>query len=153
MENWFIEIDEQGNPVGHPYLEENLVDVYKEGIPSKFQPFNRMPMPVPNVFQTIGDVPSYEKINGIWQDVWPLILNSDEKIAQTKTEIDQLVSDIKTDRIAKVNILIANLETTDAQKAAYNNYLAQLQAYTVTDYLNWEVHKIPKLDSNGNIIS
>jgi len=153
MENWFIEIDEQGNPVGHPYLEENLVDVYKEGIPSKFQPFNRMPMPVPNVFQTIGDVPSYEKINGIWQDVWPLILNSDEKIAQTKTEIDQLVSDIKTDRIAKVNILIANLETTDAQKAAYNNYLAQLQAYTVTDYLNWEVPKIPKLDSNGNIIS
>lgn len=153
MSNWYIQVDEQGNTVNHPLMEENLIDIYPNGIPAQYQPFIRIPIPTPNVFQTVGNVPSYGKINGVWQDVWPLISDSDEKITQTKLEIDQLVSNIKTDRIAKVNALIINSSTTDAQKFAYNNYLAQLQDYTVTDYLNWEVPKIPKLDSNGNIIS
>jgi len=153
MSNWYIQVDEQGNTINHPLMEENLIDIYPNGIPAQYQPFIRIPIPTPNVFQTVGNVPSYEKINGVWQDVWPLISDLDEKITQTKLEIDQLVSNIKTDRIAKVNALIINSSTTDAQKFAYNNYLAQLQDYTVTDYLNWEVPKIPKLDSNGNIIS
>jgi len=152
MENWFIEIDEQGNPVGHPYLEENLADVYKEGIPSKFQPFNRMPMPTLNIFQNVGNVPSYEKINGVWQDVWPITSKTDEEIAQVKANIDEYVINVKTLRTDKVNTLIAASSTTDAQKIVYDNYLAQLQAYTVTDYTNFEVPKVPKLDSNGNII-
>jgi hypothetical protein len=153
MSNWYIQIDEQGNPVNHPLLEENLIDIYPNGIPSQYQTFNRMPVPTLNVFQNAGHPPTYEKINGVWQDVWPVTFKTDEEINLIKANIDQSVADIKTARTSKVNTLIADPITTDAQKIAYNNYLAQLQDYTVTDYLNWEVPKIPKLDSNGNIIS
>lgn len=153
MSNWYIQIDEQGNPVNHPMLEENLIDIYPNGIPKKYQPFMRIPTPIPNVFQMVGDAPSYEKINDIWQDVWPLIQKSTEEVAGIKAQIDQIILNIKTERVAKVNGLIADNSTTEAQKIAYNNYLAQLRIYTVTDYLNWEVPKIPKLDLNGNIIS
>ena len=153
MSNWYIQIDEQGNPVNHPMLEENLIDIYPNGIPEKYQPFMRIPTPVPNVFQMVGDASSYEKINDIWQDVWPLIQKSTEEVAGIKAQIDQIILNIKTERVAKVNGLIADNSTTEAQKIVYNNYLAQLRIYTVTDYLNWEVPKIPKLDLNGNIIS
>ena len=153
MSNWYIQIDDQGNPVNHPMLEENFIDIYPNGIPNQYHPFVRMPMPIPNLFQIVREVPLYGKIDNVWQDIWPLIEKSAEEIVKTKAQIDQIVLNIKTEWIAKVNILLADSSITEAQKTTYNNYLAQLRDYTVTDYLNWEVPKIPKLDSNGNIIS
>ena len=150
----YIKVDENGNAVGHPYLAENLRDHFPNGIPQdQYQTFLRIEKPVPNIFQNVSDAPTYQKINDIWQDVWEITSKSDDEIRQIKTNIDQKVTEIKTIRIDKVNGFIADPATTDAQKTAYNNYLAQLRVYTVTDYLNWEVPKIPKLDSNGNIIS
>ena len=150
----YIKVDENGNAVGHPYLAENLRDHFPNGMPQdQYQTFLRIEKPVPNIFQNISDAPTYQKINDIWQDVWPLIQKSTEEVAGIKAQIDQIILNIKTERVAKVNSLIADNFTTEAQKTAYNNYLAQLQAYTVIDYLNWEVPKIPKLDLNGNIIS
>jgi len=153
MSNWYIQIDEEGNPVNHPMLEENLIDIFPNGIPEKYQPFNRTSIPIPNTFENVSFEPIYQKIDNIWQDVWLITAKPDDEISAIKANIDQVIADIKTTRTSKVNTLIADLSTTDAQKMAYNNYLAQLQDYTVTDYLNWEVPKIPKLDSNGNIIS
>ena len=150
----YIKVDENGNAVGHPYLAENLRDHFPNGMPQdQYQTFLRIEKPVPNIFQNISDAPTYQKINDIWQDVWEITSKSDDEISQIKINIDQKVTEIKTIRIDKVNGLIADPATTDAQKPAYNNYLAQLQDYTVVDYLNWEVPKIPKLDLNGNIIS
>jgi hypothetical protein len=148
----YIKIDEQGNPIGHPYLVENLRDNYPNGIPEEYQPFIRIEQPIPNIFQNVSNQPIYQKINDVWQDVWEITPKTDDEITQIKANIDQIVFNIKTIRTDKVNALIADPSTTDAQKTAYNNYLAQLQGYTVTDYLNWKVPKIPKLDSNGNII-
>jgi hypothetical protein len=153
MSNWYLQIDEQGNPVNHPMLEENLVDIFKDGIPAQYHPFKRVDVPTPNIFQNVGNVPSYQKIDNVWQDVWPIVSKADEEIAQIKENINQEISYIKTIYIGQVNLKLADPSTTDAQKVAYNNYLAQLQDYAVTDYLNWKVPKIPTLDLNGNILS
>jgi hypothetical protein len=65
----FIEIDGQGNPINHPLLAENLRTNYPEGIPNKYQPFKRIQKPE-NYFGHIDDFSTYQKIDGIWQDVW-----------------------------------------------------------------------------------
>jgi hypothetical protein len=65
----YIEIDDQGNPVNHPLLAENLRTNHPEGIPNKYQPFKRVPMP-DNYTGNREDWSIYQKIDGIWQDVW-----------------------------------------------------------------------------------
>jgi len=65
----YIEIDEQGNPVNHPLLEENLQLNHPDGIPAKYQLFTRVPRPN-NYTGDVNDFPIYQKIDGIWQDVW-----------------------------------------------------------------------------------
>jgi hypothetical protein len=65
----YIEIDEQGNPVNHPLLAENLHANYPDEIPAKYQPFTRVPKP-DNYTGDINDFPTYQKIDGIWQDFW-----------------------------------------------------------------------------------
>ena len=65
----YIEIDNQNNPINHPLLEENLLANHPEGIPDKYQPFKRVPKPE-NYTGNIDDFSTYQKIDGIWQDVW-----------------------------------------------------------------------------------
>jgi hypothetical protein len=150
----YIKVDENGNAIGNPYLPENLRDHFPDGVPQdQYQSFIRIERPEPGIFENVSETSTYQKVNGIWQDVWEITSKTNDEIAQIKTNIDQMVFSTKAMRIDKVNGFIADPATTNAQKMAYNNYLAQLQDYTVTDYLNWEVPKIPKLDSNGNIIS
>ena len=66
---FYIEVDEQGNPVNHPLLAENLHLNYPDDIPDKYQPFNRIPKPS-DYTGNINDLSIYKKIDGIWQDVW-----------------------------------------------------------------------------------
>ena len=65
----YIEIDEQGKPVNHPLLAENLRLNHPNGIPSKYQPFTRVQKP-DNYTGGVDDFPIYQKIDGVWQDVW-----------------------------------------------------------------------------------
>jgi hypothetical protein len=65
----FIEVDENGNAVNHPLLGDNLRLSYPDGIPNKYQPFTRIPRP-DNYSGGPDDFPSYQKVNGVWQDVW-----------------------------------------------------------------------------------
>ena len=65
----YIEIDEQGNPVNHPLLAENLRNNHPEGIPKKYQTFKRVPKPTDYAGDP-NDFPTYQKIDGVWQDVW-----------------------------------------------------------------------------------
>lgn len=151
--NFYIKVDESGNAVGHPYLVENLKDHFPNGIPEeKYQPFVRVSRPIPGVFENINDQPTYQKIDGIWQDVWDITLKTDVEINAIKANIDEQFAFVKNLRIEKVNALLADLSTTDAQKNVYNNYLAQIQTFTIKDYNNWSVPTVPKLDHNGNII-
>lgn len=65
----YIQIDEQGNPVEHPLLADNLRANYPGGIPDKYQPFKRVSKPI-GYTGDVNDFPKYQKIDGIWQDVW-----------------------------------------------------------------------------------
>ena len=67
--NLFIKI-ENDNPVGHPALEDNLIQAFGT-IPSEWKSFIRVPCPDIGVYQILeSDIPSYQKIDNMWTDVW-----------------------------------------------------------------------------------
>lgn len=67
--NLFIKI-ENDSPVGHPALEDNLIQAFGV-IPNEWESFIRVPHPNIGVYQVLeSDSPVYQKVNGIWTDVW-----------------------------------------------------------------------------------
>lgn len=78
--NLYIQI-ENGVPINHPALEENLLGAFGE-IPSNWEPFVRVPKPIPPLYKTFDDPEvEYAKVDGVWADVWHLRdMTPEEKI-------------------------------------------------------------------------
>jgi len=76
----YIEI-ENGAPKNHPALEQNLLDAYGE-IPTGWEPFLRVEKPKPPLYSVHDGEPAvYEKVDGVWQDVWRFRdMTSEEKL-------------------------------------------------------------------------
>ena len=67
--NLYIEI-ENGQTKNHPALEHNLIESFGV-IPENWEPFIRIEKPTLDTFQIlVSEQTSYEKINGVWTDVW-----------------------------------------------------------------------------------
>lgn len=64
----YIQI-ENGQPINHPAFEDNLMQAFHQ-IPAHWEEFVRIERPVPGVYQVVSDAPTYEKVNGVWTDVW-----------------------------------------------------------------------------------
>ena len=77
--NLFIQI-ENNQPINHPALEDNLIQAFGS-VPDHWEQFIRIERPVPGIYEILeSDQPIYEKVDGIWTDVWSLR-------PMTKTEI------------------------------------------------------------------
>lgn len=90
--NLYIEI-ENGIAKNHPAFEDNLVQAFGS-VPEHWETFVRVERPVPNIYQILeSDVPVYEKVNGVWTDVWSLRdMTAEEKSAKQQAVIDELNS-------------------------------------------------------------
>jgi len=67
-----IEVDANGNTVNHPAFEDNLIQAFNT-IPTHWEPFVRVPRPDVGIYQVLdSDQPTYQKVNGVWTDVWAL---------------------------------------------------------------------------------
>ena len=61
---------ENGQTVNHPALEDNLLQAFGQ-IPSNWEQFARVERPVLGVYEVLdSDQPIYQKIDGVWTDVW-----------------------------------------------------------------------------------
>lgn len=80
--NLYIQI-ENGQPVNHPAFEDNLMQAFGS-IPTHWEPFNRIERPVPGVYEVLeSEMPTYEKVDGVWADVWSLrAMTANEKTAK-----------------------------------------------------------------------
>jgi hypothetical protein len=87
--NLYIETDSNGNPINHPAFEDNLLEVFG-GIPEHWESFIRLEMPKPSVYQVlVSQDPTYQKINGVWTDVWALRdMTDSEKAAKQQAVKD-----------------------------------------------------------------
>lgn len=67
--NLYIEIENE-QPKNHPAFEDNLLQAFGE-IPDHWEPFVRVELPVPGMYQTVDLQNSfYAKVDGVWKDVW-----------------------------------------------------------------------------------
>ena len=68
--NLYIETDVDGNPINHPAYEDNLIEAFGE-IPPHWETFVRVVKPIIGVYQKFNKPEfTYQKIDGIWTDVW-----------------------------------------------------------------------------------
>lgn len=86
--NLYIQV-ENGQTVNHPAYENNLLQAFG-AVPAHWQPFIRVERPVPSVYEVLeSDEPTYQKVNGVWTDVWALRPMTDaEKAAKQQATID-----------------------------------------------------------------
>jgi hypothetical protein len=76
--NLYIETN-NGQVINHPALEQNLLEAFGS-IPNNWEPFTRVERPLPGVYEVLEDgLPTYQKINDVWTDVWPLRPMTDEE--------------------------------------------------------------------------
>jgi len=80
---------ENGQPINHPALEENLLQAFG-AVPSNWEPFVRVASPVLGEYETFDDPHVvYEKVDGVWTDVHQVIkISAAEKAAVKQREID-----------------------------------------------------------------
>lgn len=84
--NLYIET-ENGATKNHPAFEDNLIQAF-ESVPSNWEKFIRVERPIPSPYQTMNDEPTYEKVDGVWSDVWSLRdMTAEEKSAKQQTVI------------------------------------------------------------------
>ncbi|CAB4122500.1 hypothetical protein UFOVP35_25 [uncultured Caudovirales phage] len=87
----YIEI-ENGLPKNHPAFEENLLQAFP-AIPLTWEKFVRVERPIfTNVGYkvVVGDNPTYEKVDGVWTDVWALRdMTAEEKAAKQQKVKDR----------------------------------------------------------------
>jgi hypothetical protein len=84
--NLYIEI-ENGVTKNHPAFMDNLIQAFGF-IPAHWEQFIRIERPVLGVYELmIATEPTYEKVNGVWVDVW----HKREMTAEEKTAKQQAV--------------------------------------------------------------
>lgn len=67
--NLFIEV-ENGITKNHPAFEDNLVEAFGS-VPQQWESFIRVEPPILGVYELmISEQATYEKVNGVWSDVW-----------------------------------------------------------------------------------
>lgn len=92
--NLYIKV-ENGQPIEHPAVEENLFQAFPDGIPSNWEPFNHIAPPALGEYEVFADPHVvYQKVDGVWTDVYQIIqMTAEEKTAKDKAnkqlEIDR----------------------------------------------------------------
>lgn len=86
--NLYIEI-ENGQPKNHPAFEDNLIEAFGS-VPTHWEAFVRVEQPTSDMYQILeSDQAVYEKVNGVWTDVWLLRdMTPEEKSAKQQAVID-----------------------------------------------------------------
>jgi hypothetical protein len=95
----FIQI-EDGQTVNHPAFENNLIQAFG-AVPDHWERFVRVERPIPGVYEILeSDQPVYQKVDGVWTDVWSLRPMTEDEIAKQKMlETEFSVEDVKPEAL------------------------------------------------------
>jgi hypothetical protein len=132
----YIEV-ENGNAIQHPAFEDNLNQAFPEGIPDRFEPFERIGSQMPvGTFQK--SVVAYVKNeNGVWNDVWSIEqMSEDEK----QIKINQITENVNRVAMANENyassmILKCTAEADLNGVNAWNNCLNEYKSWKLMSVL------------------
>lgn len=84
---------ENGITKNHPAFEENLLQAFGS-IPEHWEPFVRVERPIPTMYQVLeSETPTYQKVNGVWTDVWSIREMTEQEKEVAKQAAIKLVKD------------------------------------------------------------
>ncbi|NBU72775.1 MAG: hypothetical protein EBS53_15255 [Bacteroidetes bacterium] len=84
--NLYIEIID-GQTINHPAFEDNLLNAFGS-IPAHWEPFVRVERPTLGVYDVLeSNEPTYEKVNGVWTDVWSIRAMTNVEKAAKQQEV------------------------------------------------------------------
>ena len=87
--NLYIETN-NGQTINHPAFEDNLIQAFG-AVPDHWEQFIRVERPNPGVYEVLeSDEPTYQKVDGVWTDVWSLRPMTEAEIAAKQ----QVVKDV-----------------------------------------------------------
>lgn len=82
----FIQV-ENGQTVNHPALKDNLIQAFQR-VPENWEPFERVLRPEIGPYQILeSETPTYQKIDGVWKDVWAVRDMTDAEKAAKQQEV------------------------------------------------------------------
>jgi len=149
----YIEV-ENGNAIQHPAFEDNLNQAFPEGIPNRFEPFERIGSELPvDTFQK--SVCTYVKNeNGIWNDVWSVVDMTDEekqvKIDEIKLNVNKRFQD--NFRLAQVMVLRCTADSDLNGVNVWNNYINICKLWNLESVLPTTppIPRLPIRNESGN---
>jgi hypothetical protein len=150
----FIQIRD-GQPYEHPIFAENFQQAFPHidtnNLPPEFARFERIPQPAPGVYEVV-EGPVYQWVDGMVSDVWTVRPMTD---AEREVKTQQLIDGAYSMRDFFKTVAQQKIDeaTTDQARQVWTDYLAQLDAYTVTDPVNPQVPMPPRIDKDGNVLT
>jgi len=142
---------ENGQPIDHPVLEENLIQAFG-GIPSNYEPFNRLPPPVLKRFEVYDDAaPLYGKDGDTWKDLWPIRPMSEEEV---KTLTDARRNRLKLIVAEAIETAEKDIAAADNQEFidALNEFLTTIKAINLDNPFEVKLPPPPRLGKNGAVM-
>lgn len=94
----YIQIDENGNTVNHPILEDNFrqafPDIDVDNLPTHFARFERVEEPFLGIYEILDpEEPTYEMVDGVYKDIWHVRnMTQEEKLAKQQKIKDNWAS-------------------------------------------------------------
>jgi len=138
----FIKV-ENGQAVDHPAVPDNLIMAFGE-IPSNWEPFIRVECTLkPNTFEYIQT--TYEKIDGIWQNVNVIAdMNDEQKVIRTQAIFEE--SNIVIQMLKDSTINLMNQTKNSNNIISLQNYMNSLNTWSFVDPENLNYPKFPILE-------
>lgn len=123
-----------GQTVGNPAIESNLLQAFPDGIPAEFEPFERI-QNTEKVKFTQKAVVSYVKNEaGVWYDSWSIVDLTEEELTEKTTRVTTLINNElnfrKTRCLEEINHCISQSDLNGAQVweevlSRHNNWVLQ----------------------------
>jgi len=142
----FIKIVD-GQPFEHPILGDNFrqafPDIDTENLPSNFAKFVRIERPTVTALQIV-EGPEYQWIDGVVKDVWTVReMNETERANEI-----EIRTNFANEMYQELLTFVQNKLTTETNEtaiAALNDWLVELNAWTLVDPLNPNVPHAPEI--------
>jgi hypothetical protein len=142
-----------GQPFEHPILGDNFREVFPHidvnNLPPEFARFERLPDPKnATTFQV--DEAHYAWVDGVVKDVWAVREMTQEEKTQKLEELTK--NALSTYELLKtVSQEKLNLSTTDEQRQAWTDYIAQLSAWVLVDPDKPKFPPAPRITEDGRV--
>lgn len=154
MSNLFIRIKD-GQPFEHPIFGDNFRDAFPDvdpdNLPPEFARFERIPQPVAELFEVV-EGPVYQWVDGVVKDVWTTRpMTSEEKAEKLQDMSNLAVASVEA--MKSIGAENARIATDEAAKAAWLDFVNQLNAWVLVDPLNPKLPTIPILRADGTMMT